>query len=74
MIQGKLYYRAEVVLTETETAPSTRLTFHLSPPFNLPKNTGRKQGHPDESVCQHAEGIENMFITWGGRGGKKLRN
>lgn len=69
MIQGKWYYRAEVVLTEAETAPSTRPTFHLSPPFNLPKNTGRKQGRPDEIVCQRAEGIENGFRARGG--GKK---
>lgn len=48
-------------MTEAETTPSTRPTFHLSPPFNLPKNTGRKQGRPDESVCQRAEGIENGF-------------
>lgn len=69
MIQGKWYYRAEVVLTEAETAPSTRPTFHLSPPFNLPKNTGRKQGRPDEIVCQRAEGIGNGFRA---RGGKEM--
>lgn len=37
-IQGKWYYRAEVVLTEPETAPSTRPTSHLSAPSNLPRN------------------------------------
>lgn len=57
-------------MTEAETAPSTRLTFPLSPPFNLPKNTGRKQGRPDEIVCQRAEGIRNGFRV---RGKKAMR-
>lgn len=37
MIQGKWYFRAEVVLTEPETAQNTRPTFHLSPLSNPPR-------------------------------------
>lgn len=37
MIQGKWYYRAEVVLTEAQTAQSTGPTLHLSPSSNLPQ-------------------------------------
>lgn len=42
--------------------------FTLLEPPPKPGNTGRKQGHPDESVCQHAEGIESEFRV---RGTKK---
>lgn len=35
--------------------------FHLPPTSPKPGNTGRKQGRPDESVCQHVEGIESGF-------------
>lgn len=41
-------------------------TFHPPPTSPKPGNTGRKQGRPDESVCQRAEGIESGF-----RGEKK---
>lgn len=58
---------------------STKHKADLSPltplqPPPKPGNTGRKQGRPDESVCQHAEGIEIGFgamgrgkNNWGGK-------
>lgn len=45
--------------------------FHPSPTSPKTGNTGRKQGHPDESVCQRAEGIESGFRAGGGK--KELR-
>lgn len=51
------------------------LTFHLLPTSPKPGNTGRKQGHPDESVFQRAEGIESGFRVRGKKnwGGKNLQ-
>lgn len=40
-------------------------TFHPPPTSPKPGNTGRKQGRPDESVCQRTEGIESGFRASG---------
>lgn len=48
----------------TEAGDSAEHKADLSPftlPQPPPKNTGRKQGRPDEGVCQRAGGIENGF-------------
>lgn len=60
----------------TEAGDSAEHKADLSPftlPQPPPKNTGRKQGRPDEGVCQRTGGIENGFRarrkkgkrTWG---------
>lgn len=70
MIQGKWYYRAEVVLTEPETAQSTRLTFPLSPLSNLPQNwKHRKKARSPRWECLSAR--RGNWKRVQSRGGKK---
>lgn len=84
MIQGKWYYRAEVVLTDPGTARSTRLTFHLSPlPTSSQTWKHRKNARSPRWEClsTHRNGV-GVSVSWNGvrigvgeyRGGEKKKS
>lgn len=69
LIQGKWYYRAETVLTDTGTALSTRLTLHLSPLPASPQSWKHRKNARSprwECLSTHTEGIESSLRVGGG--------